>query len=127
MEREARNQLLGEAGEEFVIRYERARLIQAGKDSLADRIEQVSSTVGPSAGFDILSFEENGSDRYIEAKTTKYGKNTPFSSRRTSCGFPVTTPLVIFCTVSLSSEVARAYSRYMAIWENCAHLSRLSS
>lgn len=78
LEREARNQSLGEAGEQFVINFERACLIRAGKESLADRIEQVSVTVGPSAGFDIRSFEENGTDRYIEAKTTKYGKNTPF-------------------------------------------------
>ncbi|GIK35398.1 MAG: hypothetical protein AMXMBFR45_05030 [Gammaproteobacteria bacterium] len=78
LEREARNQSLGEAGEKFVINFERARLIRAGKVSLADRIEQVSAIVGPSAGFDIRSFEENGSDRFIEAKTTKYGKNTPF-------------------------------------------------
>lgn len=78
LEREARNQLLGEAGEQFVINYERARLIHAGKDSLSDRIEQISATVGPSAGYDIRSFEENGTDRFIEAKTTKYGKSTPF-------------------------------------------------
>lgn len=78
VEREARNQSLGEAGEQFVINFERARLIRAGKESLANRIEQVSATVGPSAGFDIRSFEDNGTDRYIEAKTTKYGKNTPF-------------------------------------------------
>jgi len=78
LEREARNQLLGEAGEQFVINFERARLIRAGRESLADRIEQVSATVGPSAGFDIKSFEDNGSDRFIEAKTTKYGKSTPF-------------------------------------------------
>lgn len=32
----------------------------------------------PSAGFDIRSFEQDGRDRFIEAKTTKYGKNTPF-------------------------------------------------
>ncbi|MFZ5492593.1 MAG: DUF3883 domain-containing protein [Pseudomonadota bacterium] len=78
LEREARNRALGEAGEQFVINFERARLIRAGKESLADRIEQVSATVGPSAGFDIKSFEENGTDRLIETKTTKYGKNTPF-------------------------------------------------
>ena len=78
LEREARNQLLGEVGEQFVVNFERARLIHVGKDTLADRIEQVSMTVGPSAGFDIRSFEEDGSDRFIEAKTTKYGKNTPF-------------------------------------------------
>ena len=78
LEREARNQRLGEAGEQFVINFERARLIRAGKESLADRIEQVSAVVGPSAGFDVKSFEEDGADRFIEAKTTKYGKNTPF-------------------------------------------------
>ncbi len=78
LEREARNQLLGEAGEQFAINFERARLIRAGKESLAEHIEQVSATVGPSAGFDIKSFEENGTDRFIEAKTTKYGKNSPF-------------------------------------------------
>ena len=74
----ARNQLLGEAGEKFVLNFERARLIRAGKEALADRIEQVSVTVGPSAGFDIKSYDEDGSDRFIEAKTTKYGKYTPF-------------------------------------------------
>lgn len=78
LEEEARNQSLGEAGEQFVINFERARLIRAGKDALADRIEQVSATRGPSAGFDIRSFEFNGTDRFIEAKTTKYGKSTPF-------------------------------------------------
>lgn len=78
LEREAQNQTLGDTGEQFVLNFERARLIHAGKDSLAERIEQVSVTIGPSAGFDIRSFEENGTDRFIEAKTTKYGKNTPF-------------------------------------------------
>lgn len=78
LEREAQNQTLGEAGELFVINFERARLIRAGKEALADRIEQISITIGPSAGFDVRSFEENGGDRFIEAKTTKYGKNTPF-------------------------------------------------
>lgn len=78
LEREAQNQSLGDAGELFVINYERARLIRAGKESLADRIEQVSATLGPSAGFDIRSYEVDGADRFIEAKTTKYGKSTPF-------------------------------------------------
>jgi len=78
LEQEARNQLLGDAGEQFIINYEKARLIHAGKECLADQIEQVSVTVGPSAGYDIRSYEENGTDRFIEAKTTKYGKSTPF-------------------------------------------------
>ncbi len=78
LEQEAHNQALGNAGERFVINYERARLIQAGKELLAERVEHVAVTVGPRAGFDIRSFEVNGTDRLIEAKTTKYGKSTPF-------------------------------------------------
>lgn len=78
LEKEARNIAIGNAGEEFVIAYEKYRLSCAGKDHLADKIERVSETKGDSAGFDILSFEENGEDRYIETKTTQYGKSIPF-------------------------------------------------
>lgn len=78
LEREARNQALGEAGEELIMNYERARLLYAGKESLADRVEQISATSGPVEGYDIRSFEESGEDRFIEVKTTKYGKSTPF-------------------------------------------------
>ncbi len=76
--REASNAALGSAGEHFIINYEHARLIYLGKENLADRIERISETEGDQAGFDILSFEETGKDRYIEVKTTKYGKQTPF-------------------------------------------------
>jgi hypothetical protein len=78
LEREARNRSLGSAGEEFVINYERARLIQAGKERLAGKIEHTSRVRGDAKGFDILSFEETGEERLIEVKTTKYGQETPF-------------------------------------------------
>lgn len=78
LEREARNSSLGRAGEEFVMDYERARLIRSGNSKLADRIEHISRSRGDAEGFDILSFEENGKDRLIEVKTTKYGQETPF-------------------------------------------------
>jgi hypothetical protein len=75
---EAANQSLGAAGEEFVVRFETARLLAAGADRLASKIERVSVTSGDSAGFDVLSFEENGAERFIEVKTTRYGSETPF-------------------------------------------------
>ncbi|WP_137922561.1 DUF3883 domain-containing protein [Hydrogenophaga sp. 2FB] len=78
VEREARNRSLGTAGELFVLNYETARLIHAGKESLASRIEHTSVVTGDHAGFDILSFEESGAERLIEVKTTKYGFETPF-------------------------------------------------
>lgn len=75
---EARNQSLGAAGEALVMDYERLRLESAGKGHLAQNIEQVSRTVGDQAGFDIRSYECTGQDRFIEVKTTRYGRHTPF-------------------------------------------------
>lgn len=78
LELEASNRSLGDAGEQFALNFERALLISQGKDSLADQIEHVAITQGDAAGFDILSFETDGSDRFIEVKTTKYGRYSPF-------------------------------------------------
>ncbi len=78
LQREARNRSLGSAGEELVMRYEAQRLHDAGSRTLADRIEHVSKTKGDGAGFDILSFETDGRERFIEVKTTAYIAETPF-------------------------------------------------
>ena len=75
---EAKNQLLGLAGEEFVVRFEAARLEAAGQGRLASRIEHVSRTRGDGLGYDVLSFDTNGRERLIEVKTTAYGASTPF-------------------------------------------------
>lgn len=82
LEVEARNRSLGLAGEELVLRFEHERLWRAGKRSLADRIEHVSRTRGDGLGYDIQSFEEDGRDRLIEVKTTRFGALTPFFASR---------------------------------------------
>lgn len=48
------------------------------KENLADKIIWVSQTQGDGLGFDILSKNTNGSDRYIEVKSTKLTKEAPF-------------------------------------------------
>lgn len=78
IEREARNRSLGSAGEAFVLDYERARLVKSGREALAAKIEHTSKVRGDHEGYDILSFEDNGAERLIEVKTTKYGIQTPF-------------------------------------------------
>ena len=75
---ECRNSVLGRAGEDFVVRFERQRLVDAGLDRLAENVEHVALTQGDGLGFDVLSFEPNGAERFIEVKTTKYGKEAPF-------------------------------------------------
>lgn len=76
--REARNSSLGRAGEELAFRYEQNRLSRAGHDRLAGRVQHVARTHGDGLGFDILSYEPSGEERFIEVKTTAFAKETPF-------------------------------------------------
>lgn len=78
IEREARNRSLGKAGEHFAINFERARLLLAGCEGLAAKIEHTAAVKGDSEGYEILSYETSGAERLIEVKTTKYGSFTPF-------------------------------------------------
>lgn len=78
LEREQLNKTLGLYGEEIVIEYEKWNLIRLGHDKLADKIKWISKEEGDGAGFDILSKNLNGTDKYIEVKTTRLGKETPF-------------------------------------------------
>lgn len=87
LKREARNAALGMAGERFVLNFETARLHHQGTPDLADQIEHVSQTQGDAAGYDILSFDRSGRERFIEVKTTRFGKETPFYVSRNQVAF----------------------------------------
>jgi hypothetical protein len=78
LEREALNRSLGSAGEDFAVCFERWRLVACGHERLAEKIEHVSKTRGDGLGFDVLSFNLDGSERFIEVKTTNFGRETPF-------------------------------------------------
>jgi hypothetical protein len=78
LEKEQSNRALGLFGEEVIIEFEKWNLIKSGKENLADKIEWISKEQGDGAGFDILSKNINGTDKYIEVKITRLGKETPF-------------------------------------------------
>lgn len=78
IEREARNASLGRAGEELIVLSERKRLASVGRSRLADRVEHVAVTQGDGLGYDVRSFNEDGSSRLIEVKTTRGGIEVPF-------------------------------------------------
>ena len=78
LEREARNISLGLAGEEFIVQFEHWRLIQLGQTRLADKVDHVSQSKGDGLGYDVLSFDADGKERFIEVKTTSFGRDTPF-------------------------------------------------
>lgn len=78
LHREALNRSLGLAGEQLVVEYEARRLHALGARTLAERVEHVSQTRGDGLGHDVLSFEVDGRERFIEVKTTAYLAETPF-------------------------------------------------
>ena len=78
LEREAQNQSLGLAGEEFIVKFEHWRLIALGQPRLADKVDHVSQSKGDGLGYDVLSFDGDGKERFIEVKTTTFGRDTPF-------------------------------------------------
>lgn len=72
------NKKIGDAGEELVIEYEMRRLIQLGRTDLANEICHSARVEGDHLGYDIKSFNEDGTERYIEVKSTTLDQNTPF-------------------------------------------------
>lgn len=78
VEREARNRSLGQAGEEFVVEYEKWRLRELGEPDLAAAVDWVSKSRGDGLGYDVRSFNVDGAPRHIEVKTTAFGAATPF-------------------------------------------------
>ena len=72
----------GSEGEEWVCSILREELTAHGRTDLADRVEHVSQTRGDGLGYDILSFDERGAEKFIEVKTT--------TSPRSDCPFYVT-------------------------------------
>jgi hypothetical protein len=81
-ERDARNRMLGKAGEEVVLNHETATLKAAGRADLAAQVRWTSHQDGDGAGYDIRSFEPSGQSRLIEVKTTNGWERTPFHITR---------------------------------------------
>lgn len=81
-ERDARNRELGRRGEELVLLHERRALGAAGRADLAKLVRWTADEEGDGAGYDISSFEPNGTPRLIEVKTTNGWERTPFHITR---------------------------------------------
>lgn len=75
---DAVNKELGKGGEEFVLEVERRRLGLEGRADLAARVIWTAQDVGDGAGYDVHSFNADGSSRLIEVKTTNGAADTQF-------------------------------------------------
>lgn len=86
-ERDFRNRKLGRSGEELVLQLERERLKKLDRPDLARKIRWVSEEDGDGAGYDILSFDHGGKERFLEVKTTVGPNTTPFYITRNELSF----------------------------------------
>lgn len=64
-----KNMITGNIAEDRVMEFEKERLIKLGKTQLAEKIQKVSDT-DDSLGYDIKSFNEDGTEKFIEVKST---------------------------------------------------------
>jgi len=87
VERDNRNRVLGDAGEQFVLEHEKRFLNHIGRGDLAKNVKWISKEEGDGAGYDILSFSESGERKFVEVKTTVGGNRTPFFISRNELSF----------------------------------------
>jgi hypothetical protein len=72
--RHRRNKYIGDLGEQIVLLHERKYC----PPRFIDKIVHSAKSEGEGLGFDILSCDENGSEKSIEVKATKGSANKPF-------------------------------------------------
>ena len=72
------NRQLGLAGEEHIFEYEQKKLFDGGRKDLSTKVTWVSQVEGDGAGYDIRSYKIDGSELWLEVKTTRGGGMTPF-------------------------------------------------
>jgi hypothetical protein len=77
----------GNEGEEIVVAIEQDFFESIGRKDLAQKVRHVSAEDGDGLGYDVLSFFENGSEKYIEVKSTTASLNSPFYLSRNELGF----------------------------------------
>lgn len=75
IENERKKKLTGDLGEELVLEFEIKKCRDLG---LKQKPQHKSKTEGDGLGYDILSYDENGAEMYIEVKCTEGSKLTPF-------------------------------------------------
>lgn len=126
VDRDFRNRKLGRDGEELVIQFERERLQRRDRPDLAKKIKWTSEEDGDGAGYDILSFDETGKERFLEVKTTVGSDTTPFYITRNELSFSSERPEAFrLCRVFDFSIRPRMFELVPPL-EKLVHLSPLS-
>jgi hypothetical protein len=126
VERDFRNRKLGRDGEELVFQFEQEKLKRLDRPDLAKKIRWISEEDGDGAGYDILSFDEKGKERFLEVKTTVGSDTTPFYITRNELSLSSERPEAFrLCRVFDFSIRPKMFELAPPL-ENLVHLSPLS-
>ena len=113
-------------GEELVFQFERERLRQLDRSDLVSKIRWISEEDGDGAGYDILSFDAKGKERFIEVKTTVGSEITPFYITRNELSLSSERPDAFrLCRVFEFTSQPRMFELVPPL-EKLVHLSPLS-
>ena len=66
-----KNSAVGKKGEDLVVEYEKMKLIAEGRNDLAEKVFATRNIAGNAERFDVLSYDKDENEKYIEVKTTK--------------------------------------------------------
>jgi len=125
-ERDFLNRQLGYNGEEMVFRFEQQRLKQMDRTDLARKVRWISQEEGDGAGYDILSFDQKGSERFLEVKTTVGSQTAPFYLTRNELSFSTERPNEFrICRLYDFSKIPKMFELAPPL-DNFVHLEPLS-
>jgi hypothetical protein len=84
---DALNRRIGRAGERLVVEYEKQMLFAVGRSDLSAWVRNVAELEGDGTGYDVLSFNPDGTRKFIEVKTTRGDASTDFYVSRNELAF----------------------------------------
>lgn len=82
-----KRKLTGQKGEEIAVAIEQDFFESINRKDLADKVRNVAAEKGDGLGYDILSFFEDGREKYIEVKSTTASIASPFYISRNELSF----------------------------------------
>ena len=124
--RDAANGQLGLAGEKLVIAYEKEALKKAGLPALAEAVRHVAATEGDGAGYDVLSWTQDGERKYIEVKTTQGGKDTAFYLSSNELAYSKCHPMNFFLYRVFGYDPQQDSGRFYVIKGSLEHALELA-
>jgi hypothetical protein len=122
-DRDERNRALGRLGEKWAVELLKSELSNKGRADLAARVVWVSDELGDGLGFDIASFQVDGSPLMVEVKTSNGSIGAPFivSSNEVAVSASLKERYMLMRVLDLQN--IRSFTDFWGPWRKLANSS----